>query len=62
MQYVLAVPNRVSQLPSADAARYATLLHLLAAGDLSLISIWNPTFLTSLLSVLRPHGEQLVAD
>jgi hypothetical protein len=62
MRHVLAVPAEVAQLPDVASVRYATLLFLLAAGDLSLISVWSPTFLTSLLASLRSWGERLVSD
>ncbi|HEY9765984.1 MAG TPA: GH3 auxin-responsive promoter family protein, partial [Chroococcales cyanobacterium] len=56
MGEVLAVPSLVSKLNDIEDVRYVTLLFLLAAEDLSLISIWNPTFLTLLL---QPLGEWL---
>ena len=51
---LLATPPTLARISDLDAFRYATLLHLLRAEDLTLISIWNPTFLTALL---RPLGE-----
>lgn len=62
MRRVLAVPAEVAQLGDVSAVRYATLLYLLAAPDLSLISVWSPTFLTSLLVPLRAWGDKLVDD
>ncbi len=44
------------------AFRYRTLLCLLAAEDLALISIWNPTFLLALLEALPACSERLCAD
>ena len=62
MRHVLAVPSEVAELADVASVRYATLLFLLAASDLSLISVWGPTFLTSLLAPLRGWGDKLVAD
>lgn len=49
----MAVPAEVSTLPSFKDARLATLTYLCACQDLSLLSIWSPTFLLSLLSDLQ---------
>lgn len=57
-----AVPSSVTSASSPDAWRYATLLHLLGAGDLSMISIWSPTFLTALLDPLSGWWESLLHD
>jgi len=47
-----AVPAAVAAFREAEVWRYATLLYLLGAGDLSMVSVWSPTFLTSLLEPL----------
>jgi hypothetical protein len=59
---VLAVPADVARMPDLESFRYRTLLHLLAAADLSLVSVWNPTFLTALLAPLPDWHERLCAD
>ncbi len=59
---VLAVPPSVSRQPNLVAFRYLTLLHLLRASDLTLISVWNPTFLTTLLVPLEEWHERLCLD
>jgi len=59
---VLCVPGAVKGLKDLGNFRYATLLHLLAAADLRLISVWSPTFLTVLLSDLAAHWEALLTD
>lgn len=59
---VLAVPSEVAKSAEIDRFRYLTLLHLLKADDLSLISVWNPTFLTTLLAPLEAWGERLCDD
>ncbi|PDW03293.1 GH3 auxin-responsive promoter family protein [Candidatus Viridilinea mediisalina] len=59
---VLATPPGLARLASLETLRYVTLLALLRCADLSLISVWNPTFLSLLLERLAPWGEQLVRD
>jgi hypothetical protein len=59
---VLVAPREVSQLHDIDNFRYATLGYLLAADDLALISVWSPTFLTTLLDALPACGERLCRD
>jgi GH3 auxin-responsive promoter len=62
MHRLLAVPSNVSRLSSIENFRYCTLLHLVASPDLSLISIWSPTFLTSLLRSLEPWADRICRD
>ncbi|MBW3540602.1 MAG: GH3 auxin-responsive promoter family protein, partial [Planctomycetes bacterium] len=59
---LLAVPPQVARLTDVDDFRYATLLALVRAKDLALISIWSPTFLTALFERLEEWGGQLCAD
>lgn len=59
---VLVMPKAVAVLRASETFRYVTLLHLLAADDLSLISVWSPTFLTSLLANLPAWWERLCYD
>ena len=56
LRKLLVVPGEVARIPDLSAFRRATLRHLLAAEDLSLISVWSPTFLTALLSPLSEPG------
>jgi hypothetical protein len=58
----LAVPGDVRFVQDTDAFRYVTLRFLLQRADLSLVSVWHPTFLTLLLEALEPHWESLVED
>lgn len=62
MSRLLAVPSAVGRIRDVDNFQYATLLGLLAAEDLALISVWSPTFLTSLLSRLGEWSERLSVD
>lgn len=59
---LLAVPPEVASLGDIGAVRHATLRHLLAAEDLALISVWNPSFLTALLAPLLEWGERLCRE
>ncbi|NOJ81793.1 GH3 auxin-responsive promoter family protein [Myxococcus xanthus] len=59
---IFAVPGEVGALPDVESCRYVTLWHLVAREDLSLISVWNPSFLTLLMDALERHGERLADD
>ncbi|WP_256561702.1 GH3 family domain-containing protein [Pyxidicoccus xibeiensis] len=59
---VFAVPGIVGALPDVESCRYVTLWHLVAREDLTLISVWNPSFLTLLMDALVRHGERLAED
>ncbi len=58
----LAVPAAVRHLRDVEAFRYATLRHLLRARDLTLISVWHPSFLDLLLEPLAQRWEELLGD
>lgn len=57
-----AVPAAVAGLRDPAAWRHTTLLHLLGAADLSLVSIWSPVFLTALLEPLEELWPALLRD
>jgi hypothetical protein len=58
----LAVPGSVRHLRDPDAFRYATLKYLLRRRDLTLISVWHPSFLLLLLEALPRFWDGLVRD
>jgi hypothetical protein len=58
----LAVPGAVRHLPGLDAWRRRTLLHLLRARQLRLLSVWSPTFLPLLLGPLAGLLEGLAEE
>ncbi len=58
----LAVPSEVRRLQDIEVFRYATLVHLLRARDLTLISVWHPSFLTLLLEPLARRWSELTRD
>ena len=62
MTRLLAVPAAVSQLRNIENFQYATLASLLATKHLAMISVWSPTFLTSLFSRLPAWCEQIISD
>jgi len=57
---IMAVPPTVRHLADTDTFRLHVLLHLVAARDLRLISVWHPTFFTLLLDSLPSHWEAIV--
>lgn len=59
---VMAVPSEVRLIEDLDLFRYVTLLSLLRARSLALISVWNPTFLTILPNKLPDWRERLSHD
>ncbi|MCU0494259.1 MAG: GH3 auxin-responsive promoter family protein, partial [Chloroflexaceae bacterium] len=59
---VLAVPGAVRLISDMAAFRYVTLLFLLRRADLALVSVWNPTFLSLLLSQLDAWWPRLASD
>lgn len=54
-----AVPASVASTGGIDACRRATLEALLDADDLTLISVWSPSFLTLLTDALDEHWDAL---
>lgn len=59
---LLVVPADAAGLRDVDAFRRATLSALLAADDLSLVSVWSPTFLLALIDALPQHAERLADE
>jgi len=58
----LAVPGAIRLVRDIESFRYITLLFLLRRHDLTLISVWHPSFLTLLLGALPGFWEGLVRD
>jgi hypothetical protein len=59
---LLAVPPAVGTMHEYAGWQYLTLRYLLAAEDLTLISVWSPTFLLDLIDALHEQYEQLADD
>lgn len=58
----LAVPPQIRHVGDPGEFRYRTLRHLVAARDLSLISVWHPSFLALLLDALPTLQGRLTDD
>ncbi len=59
---LLAVPPALGRLSDMEVWRYLTLRFLVEAQDLTLISVWSPTFLTGLLESLPRYADSLIED
>ena len=59
---ILAVPNVVRLIVDPEAFRYVTLLFLVRARDLRLMSVWHPSFLLQLLDSLPGWFDRIVND
>ena len=62
VEQLLVVPSAVTRLADIESFHYCTLWFLLQADDLTSISIWNPSFLLSLLMPLEAWHERLCFD
>ena len=58
----MAVPRSVQLASDLDAFRYATLVFLARSRNLTLISVWNPAYLSLLLERLPEWGERICYD
>lgn len=59
---VMAVPSQLRLSSHREAFQYITLLFLIRARNLRLISTWNPSFLSLLLDRLPEWGDRLAQD
>lgn len=59
-QYTQAVPSDVAFADSADDALFATLCYLVADANLSMLSVWSPTFALQLLDNMPAWGNDMV--
>lgn len=58
----LAVPGSVRFARDVDSFRFSTLRYLLRRRDLTVISVWHPSFLTLLMSALPRFWDDLLRD
>lgn len=56
----MAVPPSVARITDVENWRFETARCLLEAGDLGLISVWSPTFLTRLMAYIEGNLERLL--
>lgn len=59
LQNTMLVPAELSHVDSVDAAWWATLLYLSSAQDLSLVSVWSPTYWLKIIDDIQIHWPQL---
>lgn len=62
LRRTLAVSASVARTDQIGTCRYLTLLALLRSTDLSLISVWSPSFLTLLVGALDESWDRLLRD
>lgn len=62
LRSVFAVDSAVAGAPTMAEFKNRTCQQLLAAEDLSLVSVWNPTFFDLLLDWIIEHAADLTAD
>lgn len=62
MENIMAVPPCVRHIKDLHANQVVTLLFLLRAQELRLISVWHPSFLTILLRLMREQWPRLLHD
>ena len=59
---VMAVPSEVAKSESVEEFYHRTALELLRCKELTLISVWNPSFLMLLLEYMERNSKMLVAE
>ncbi len=59
MDHIFAVPGYVAKAENMEVFYHETSLNLLACNSLTLISVWNPTFLILLLEYMYKHAALL---
>ena len=62
LRHLLVAPPALSRVAAIEAFRYGTLWSLLCAGDLALVSVWNPTFLSALVRSIDLWRDRLIED
>jgi hypothetical protein len=62
VEAAVAVPSAVKDVDAIDDWRYLTLLFLLRRSDLSLISVWHPSFFSLLMESLERDWDRLIRD
>lgn len=60
LKNTMLIPAALSKTASSDAAWWATLIYLASAEDLSLISVWSPTYLLKIIQDLQKNWNSVV--
>lgn len=58
----MAVPSELKHITSTEDWRYITALLLLRRRDLSLVSVWHPSFFSLLMQTILDHWNQLLSE
>ncbi|OUS28999.1 hypothetical protein A9Q99_10325 [Gammaproteobacteria bacterium 45_16_T64] len=56
----MAVPDTVAQAKSSEDTLFASLAWLLSRRDLTMLSVWSPTFALSLFEQIIEHRDELI--
>ncbi|MBU1167946.1 MAG: GH3 auxin-responsive promoter family protein [Proteobacteria bacterium] len=59
MSITMAVPNEISFAATSEGSIISSIAHLLSCKDLSMISVWSPTFAINLFEQMARHREEL---
>ncbi len=62
LRRVGCVPPEVQHIRDLEQFKYTTAFFLLACADLTLISVWNPSFLVLLIEFIEQYKEALIRD
>jgi hypothetical protein len=57
---IMAIPSNLNLAESSEAAQFATALYLLKTKNLTLISVWSPTFFLELLQIIQRQWKPLI--
>jgi len=56
---IMAVPNEVKSAKTQEACWFASLAYIVSTNDLSLISIWSPTFLIQMVKDIYHYRDEI---
>ncbi|KPA13200.1 GH3 auxin-responsive promoter family protein [Candidatus Magnetomorum sp. HK-1] len=59
MSQTMAIPQKLSLAPSSESAILGTIAYLVSHADLSLISVWSPTFALNMLNEMALKKDTL---
>jgi hypothetical protein len=59
---VMAVPHEVKMTETQESSWFASLVYLVACDDLSLVSVWSPTFLLQMLNDILIYKTEIIAS
>jgi hypothetical protein len=59
---LFAVPGELARVPDIESSLYLTLRFLIQAKNLTLMSVWNPSYLSLLMDRFDPWADRLLTD